>query len=497
MKFKMAVRPKRTWNHDASGQRQSYRQGVGAAQVHKLGCKATAMAAGQLRHGDPLASAALGITRAQRMALAGLLGFLAGLVIIAPQATALFVHHFLWLFFSVSIAFRILMLMLSSRPKTTCTLPPQSDLPVYTILIPLYRETEVLGGLCEAIGALNYPKLKLDVKLLLEADDKQTIQALKGRVLGPEWEILIVPPVGPQTKPKALNVGFARARGELVSIYDAEDRPHPDQLLHAARAFACDATGRLGCVQAPLSYYNADQNWLTHQFALEYAAHFQVLLPAMARLGLPFPLGGTSNHFRCSALRHVGAWDPYNVTEDADLGYRLSANGWHLDAIIPPTREEAVSRPGPWRRQRSRWLKGYMQTLGVHMRRPARQNALAGMLSITMTLGTAVLAALGHASFSILLIISLVLSPWLGSMLSLADYGLAASGFVVGIIMLGVGARRAGFAVTIGDLPGAVLYWSMQSWAMAKALVDIVIRPFHWEKTRHGFCPPPKAKRRP
>jgi glycosyltransferase XagB len=462
-----------------------------AAQIHVLGRNATALAAGALRHKDPLASAALGISRAQRAAIAGILFLVTGLAWIAPYGTALVLHHGLWIFFAASIAFRAFLLVQSSQDEAHFTLPADDELPIYTILVPLYQETEVLAGLCKAIGALNYPKTKLDVKLLLEANDTDTIHAVRNHNLGPEWEILIVPPIGPQTKPKALNAGFARARGTLVTIYDAEDRPHPDQLRHAVRAFAKDAAGKLGCVQAPLGYYNADQNWLTRQFALEYAAHFQVLVPAMARLNLPFPLGGTSNHFRASALRAVGAWDPYNVTEDADLGYRLGANGWRLGTIAPPTREEATAQFGPWQRQRSRWLKGYIQTIGVHMRRPARHHALAGALSMMITLGTAVFAALGHASFSMIMLGFLLLVPWTGALLAPVDYGLALAGLLVGMAMLALGARRAHLAYTPLDLLGAILYWPMQSWAMAMAIVDLIKRPFYWEKTRHGLCPKP------
>ncbi len=489
MRYRGKIRARRTGNDRLPWHLRSDQYRGRSMQFHFLGRKAAALAAGELRHKDPLASAALGISRAQKIALAGALFLIAGLTWVAPVATALALHHALWAFFAASIAFRAFLLMLSSPPTKFAALPKDQDLPLYTLLIPLYKETEVLGDLCKAIEALNYPKARLDIKLLLEADDKDTIRAVRNLQLGPAWEILIVPPIGPQTKPKALNAGFARARGELVTIYDAEDRPHPDQLRHAVRAFAEDAKGNLGCVQAPLGYYNANQNWLTRQFALEYAAHFQVLVPAMARLGLPFPLGGTSNHFRASALRAVGAWDPYNVTEDADLGYRLGANGWRLGTITPPTREEATARLGPWQGQRSRWLKGYIQTIGVHMRRPAPHNALAGALSMMITLGTAVFAALGHASFSMIMLGVLLLAPWTGTLLAPVDYGLALAGLLVGMAMLALGARRAHLAYTTLDLLGAILYWPLQSWAMAKAILDLVKRPFYWEKTRHGLCP--------
>ncbi|PHS27401.1 MAG: glycosyltransferase [Robiginitomaculum sp.] len=492
MNYRGVARNRRAVRDGRSNIRPTYVYARQRAYIHKLSHKAAALAAGQLRHTDPLASAALGISQRQRRAGYAITLMIAGLTMIAPRGTALTLHHSLWVFFACAIAFRVLLLVLSFKnPPGQARLSDDEDLPVYTLLIPLYREANVLPGLCAAIGALNYPKDRLDIKLLLEAEDATTIQAVMAYPLGPHWEVIITPNIGPQTKPKALNAGLERARGTLVSIYDAEDHPHPDQLRHAVAAFANDKKGNLGCVQAPLGYYNADQNWLTKQFALEYAAQFQVLVPAMARLGLPFPLGGTSNHFRAEALHNVGAWDPYNVTEDADLSYRLHAKGWRLGTITPPTLEEATSHIGAWQRQRSRWLKGYVQTIGVHMRRPAPHRALAGAVSMIMTLGIAVLSAFGHASFTILMALALGLSPWLSFGLHGADYALALAGLLVGMGMLGRGAKRAGLSHSWWDIISAILYWPLQSWAMAKAVVDLIKRPFHWEKTTHGLCAPP------
>ncbi len=489
MLFRGKARSRRANARGRADHSRPHYTGVRGAQIHVLSRRAAARAAGALRHADPLATAAIGLTRMQIVALYGLLAMTGGLLCLAPYSMAILVHHALWAFFAASIVFRAVLLTLPAPDYASGAFPAKDDLPVYTVLIPLYQETEVLEVLQNAVDGLHYPTAKLDIKLLLEADDIATIRAVARLPLGPHWEVLIVPDVGPKTKPKALNAGLSRARGAFVTIYDAEDRPHPDQLMHAARAFAADQSGRLGCVQAPLGYYNAAQNWLTQQFALEYAAHFQVLVPAMSRLGLPFPLGGTSNHFRLCALRAVGGWDPYNVTEDADLGYRLNANGWRLGVIAPPTGEEAVSRILPWRRQRSRWLKGYVQTMGVHMRRPAKENALAGAFSMAATLGTAVIAALGHASFMIIMAGLLLLGPRFGPVFPVIDFGLAVAGLLVGISVLAVGAKRAGLAFSFWDLPGAVLYWPLQSWAMAKAIWDLFARPFHWEKTTHGQCP--------
>jgi hypothetical protein len=171
------------------------------------------------------------------------------------------------------------------------------DLPRYTLLCPLYGEERVAGALLSALGRIDYPAAKLDIKLILEAGDEATLSAVRARPLPPTVEVFVLPPGGPRTKPRALMMALPFARGDLVAVYDAEDRPGRGQLREAAETFAA-ADPRLGCLQAPLSIANPDDTWLTRFFAAEYDALFRVLLPAFARFGLPMPLGGTSNHFR-------------------------------------------------------------------------------------------------------------------------------------------------------------------------------------------------------
>jgi len=190
--------------------------------------------------------------------------------------------------------------------------------------------------------------------------------------------IIVVPDGQPRTKPKACNVGLRFAHGEFLVIYDAEDRPAPDQLRRAVAAFRA-APPEMVCLQARLSYWNVDENALTRFFTLEYAHWFDLMLDGLAALRLPIPLGGTSNHFRVQPLRMVGAWDPHNVTEDADLGLRVAAQGMTVSTLASTTLEEACCRPWPWIKQRTRWIKGYMQTALVHTRHPIRFVRAAGL----------------------------------------------------------------------------------------------------------------------
>ena len=242
-------------------------------------------------------------------------------------------------------------------------------LPVFTVLVPLYHEAAVVAELVAAIERLSYPRTKLDVRLLCEADDDETIDAIDALHLPPHFHLVVVPDGEPRTKPKACNYGLAQARGELTVIYDAEDRPDPDQLRRVVAAFV-NGDEHIVCVQCKLNYYNQDQNLLTRWFTTEYSMWFDLFLPGLDSIDAPIPLGGTSNHFVTAQLRELGGWDPYNVTEDADLGIRLSRAGYSTTMIDSTTYEEANPLVTNWIRQRSRWVKGYIQTWLVHMRHP-------------------------------------------------------------------------------------------------------------------------------
>ena len=356
------------------------------------------------------------------------------------------------------------------------------DLPTATIMVALYREAAVLPDLARGLASIDYPTDRVAFKLVLEADDTETIHVARRMALDPRFEIIIVPPGNPRTKPRALNYAVRLCRSELVTIHDAEDRPDPYQLRRAAEAFRV-ADQRLACVQAPLNWYNREETWLTRQFALEYAAHFHALLPLYQRLGWPLPLGGTSNHFRRDALVRVGGWDAWNVTEDADLGLRLHAAGYRCGLIEPKTLEEAPLRLVPWIKQRTRWIKGYAQTIGVlAVRRdtPWRQ-VWPGML----VLGGAVASALLHAPLSLACLIALATraGPEAASLPALA---FMLAGYASAITCAAVAMRRAGLPVRIRDLAGMPAYWLLQTLAAARALRQLLTDPHRWEKTEHG-----------
>tara|TARA_R110000868_G_scaffold120773_4_gene320631 strand:+ start:6628 stop:8037 length:1410 start_codon:yes stop_codon:yes gene_type:complete len=363
---------------------------------------------------------------------------------------------------------------------------PDHALPQASLILALYRESTILPVLVSALEAIDYPAGKLEILFALEADDHETIAAARALALDGKYRIILVPDGGPRTKPRALNFALRHCRGEIVTIHDAEDRPHPRQLRTAAESFAA-AGPDLACLQAPLNWFNRGECWLTRQFALEYAAHFHAMLPLYVRLGWPLPLGGTSNHFRAAALRRAGGWDAWNVTEDADLGFRLHALGYRCDIIAPLTLEEAPTRLWAWTCQRTRWIKGYVQTLAVHTRSAADgRQSLAAVLALGATLGAAIASALMHAPLVLLCLYALATGEisasarWLYAGFLLAGYAVAA-------LTASIGMRRAGLQASLPDLLTMPFYWPLQTFAAGRALYQLVTRPYFWDKTEHGI----------
>jgi cellulose synthase/poly-beta-1,6-N-acetylglucosamine synthase-like glycosyltransferase len=368
------------------------------------------------------------------------------------------------------------------------------DLPIYTVLAPMFHEGAVVRELVENLSALDYPVAKLEVLLLLEEDDEETITAAKSAQMPPLFDIITVPRGQPQTKPKACNVGLFLARGDYLVIYDAEDKPDPDQLKKAIVAFGRGGE-RMVCVQAALNYWNVYENFLTRMFTAEYSFWFDYMLPGLDALRLPIPLGGTSNHFRTDGLRRLGGWDPFNVTEDADLGIRASALGYNVGVINSTTYEEANRKLGNWIRQRSRWVKGYMQTSLVHARNPW---ALVRVAGLRQTLGFALLIAGTPLTFlfvlplTALFVASLVIrDPFFdklypGWVLWVGLFNLlVGNGLMVYVSMMGAFLRRR-YALVIWALLNPV-YWLLHSVASYKALWQLITRPHYWEKTTHGI----------
>lgn len=373
----------------------------------------------------------------------------------------------------------------------TVRLSEHRPMPKVTLLIPLHDEAKMVPGLIRALKRVEYPRERLDVKLLLEVDDTAT--RLAAANLPPWMSVLVVPDGQPRTKPRALNVALDFCDGEIVGILDAEDRPAPDQLTQVATLLA-DAAPETACVQCQLSWFNARENWITRCFQIEYGIWFDVLLRGFQWLGLPVPLGGTSVYFRRRVLEELGGWDAHNVTEDADLGMRLVRRGYRCAVLTSTTEEEANCRVLPWIRQRSRWLKGFMMTWLCHMRAPVRlwrEMGPVGFLGFNVLfLGGAVTylampvfwIALGVTAFTGQSVFGGALNATATAVLG----STLAFGQIVMVLCAGLAMKRRGALDLMLWVPALPFYWTLGAIAAWKAIVEIATAPFYWDKTRHG-----------
>lgn len=366
--------------------------------------------------------------------------------------------------------------------------------PMYTILCPLFKETAVVPQFVAAIKALNYPSDRLQVLFLTEEIDKETRAALYTMQLPPNFEILTVPAGTPQTKPRACNFGLLQAKGQFIVIFDAEDQPEPHQLKKAVLTFANHGP-EVACVQAKLNYYNSRQNLLTRWFTAEYSTWFDIMLPGLQRSGLSLPLGGTSNHFRTEVLCALGGWDAFNVTEDCDLGLRISQYGLKTSVLDSTTYEEATSRFKTWLFQRSRWIKGYMQTYLVHMRHPLRM-LLRGhtrkFLSLQLIVGVWTFVLLVNPVMWALTLCYIVLRPeqlylvlFPGPVLYMGTFCLVFGNFFY-IYIHFLGCLRRKEYTLIKWILLLPLYWVMMSISAYIAFYQLIVKPHYWEKTQHG-----------
>ncbi|MDR3494248.1 MAG: glycosyltransferase family 2 protein [Ancalomicrobiaceae bacterium] len=445
-----------------------------------------------LKLGRPALSAANGGALAHRTAI--LAGVLALTLWLLPRST-------LYAFDLAFLCVGLLRLSAALAPAVREPPPPLEarDLPTYAVLVPLYHEAEIVDDLIKALGRLDYPVDRRRILLIVEADDLDTHMAAVRGASAVQAEVIAVPPSSPRTKPKALRWALNLIETDLVVVYDAEDRPEPDQLRKAAAAFA-HGPADLVCVQAALDIDHAapSENWLARQFALEYRGLFHAVLPWLARNGRFLPLGGTSNHFRRDALVSSGGWDPYNVTEDADIAIRLVRGGGRLGTIDSVTTEEAPLEWPAWHAQRVRWMKGWLGTWIVHMRRPAQLWHDVGPASFwliqLLLLGQIVSALLFPFGLALLafdvsdaLVGGLALTPAVRLFLvaQLIPLAIGIAGAAAAALAT---ARRHGSRVRLSDLVTLPAYWVLLCIATVSALGELLTSPHSWNKTRHGLA---------
>ncbi|MBV8528522.1 MAG: glycosyltransferase [Candidatus Dormibacteraeota bacterium] len=447
----------------------------------------------------PEYSAHMMLSRQQKVALA-IAGVLAvALAIVMRGSFAIAISGAVIVLYAAVVIFRTYVTVRAARSRglvriSSDDLDALTDFPTYTILLPLFKEAGVLPQLLTACRDLDYPPSKLDIKLLLEEDDHTTREVVARTELPANVDVVVVPAEGPRTKPKACKYGLQFARGEYCVIYDAEDIPPPDQLKKALVAFR-SGDPDVGCVQARLDYYNPDQNLITKWFTLEYTMWFRLFLPGLVDLRLPVPLGGSSNHFPTPLLRRLDAWDPNNVTEDADLGMRLHRLGYQTLLMDSTTMEEANSDFVNWMRQRSRWGKGYFVSWLVLMRTPLqvwRAMGWRGTLAMQLILG----GTFGIALLNLFL--WLLTGLWILAHFDFIEYLFPSWIYYTGMLemlfgnffflYLGLWAARTRDSFELNHAALLIpVYWAMTGIAMIKSGVQTVSNPQFWEKTRHGL----------
>ncbi|OOQ59123.1 glycosyltransferase [Mucilaginibacter pedocola] len=450
---------------------------------------------------DPDSSAVVTFSSAQLVFIFILIGVVAVGLVMSFKNTSIILNVIISSFFLVAIIFKLFLALVGSRfelhqavTKEELKLTIDDELPIYTILLPVYKEDKLIKKLIWNLQAIDYPRHKLDVKLLIEEDDDKTLNAVRNLDFPAIFEVLVVPYHMPKTKPKACNYGLHFARGKYLTIYDAEDIPDTDQLKKVVSLFG-KLPSEYICVQSALNYFNRNENFLTRMFTLEYSYWFDYMLPGLDTLDIPIPLGGTSNHFKLQELIDLGAWDPFNVTEDADLGVRAYAKGHKIAIINSTTYEEANNEPFNWIRQRSRWIKGYMQTYLVHMRDPVKlvkKIGWKGFLGFNFFIGATPVIFLVYPLLLTFFICYIIFD--LSSIRTLfPDWVLFMSIFnlmVGNILMIYVNMmavfKRRYYELILFAIANPI-YWLMHSISAYKGLYQLVTNPFYWEKTNHGL----------
>lgn len=403
------------------------------------------------------------------------------------------------LFYFIFMGFKIIIIATSVQTP----LPGASDeqlaalsdeaLPIYTVLLPLRDESEVADQIIKAMRGIDYPTHKLDFIVTVEKFDHATKEALIKAGMPEHWRIIELPDTNPKTKPKALNCAFLEAKGEYLVIYDAEIIPDKDQLKKALCVFAANPS--MAVLQPHLDHYNTNQNMLTRLFTIEFTFHYDMFLPGLARFSLPVPLSGHSAHFKMTALKECGAWDPYNVAEDCEIGMRLYRRGYRSSVFDSVSYEEAASSIDSWIKQRTRWMKGFIQTTIVHLRYPClTKREMGGWLNFLVFLlivpGTVVVNFLNIFMMGLLFAWIFYQPAFIQDLyplpvLYLANLVAIMGGFLF-IYFTMISLYRRGKFALVRWWFFQPLYWALLSYATVRATVQLMTSPHIWEKTEHG-----------
>jgi len=455
----------------------------------------------ELAHKRPDWSASRPMTAVQKITTLLLFAALIGAAWLSPLRTAQGLIAACTLFYVILTAYKFIVIRASVSPSAILRFTPEDiraqeprEWPVFTVLVPMYKEPETVKQMVAALQAMDYPEDRKDVQILLEADDTLTLDAARQLEMPLGFHIRKIPESFPRTKPKACNIGLHLARGKYLVIYDAEDLPEKDQLKKAVMAFEASPE-KVVCVQSRLNYYNSHQNALTRWFTAEYSAWFDLQLPGLAALNAVIPLGGTSNHFKTDILQRLMGWDAYNVTEDCDLGVRLGRAGYATRMLETTTWEEACSSLPFWIKQRTRWLKGYIQTWFVHMRNPFKlfhDLGAVNFLHYHLLIGGVIFSALANPIFWAMALVWILFRPeGISQLFPGPVFAMGACCLFLGNIVFTyvniVGCCKRGRDSLMWWSLLTPVYWMMMSYSGWRAFIQFFRAPFVWEKTQHGL----------
>jgi cellulose synthase/poly-beta-1,6-N-acetylglucosamine synthase-like glycosyltransferase len=477
----------------------------------------------------PVRSTAAAVITTGQLIFFGVLIFLiVAFTIVTPLTVAKIVVALVLVFFAVFVGlFKMGAWWASTRyryPEYTMPDVTDADLPHYTVFVPMYQEAAMIWLMVRGLSELLYPKDKLQVMLLVETRDRDpdTRAAIDDATLPDFIEVVEVPPVKPYGKQRALNYGAHRViqskskrfRNGLCVVYDAEDRPEPTQLLKAAGAFRAyqKIDPDVVCLQARLAFSNQTSSWVSRLMWVEYAIHFEWVLPGLAHLGLVPPLGGTSNHFRFEPLIRVGIsrsrlprdakwtgiWDMYNVTEDADLAGALALHGYKIAMLDSVTYEIATTTVSTLIGQRSRWLKGYIQTALIFMRNPVHTMRHMGVrrwfVYELFLIGTPLSILLSALSWVLTFVYFGTRSPDIEKLfpvllLYLGVLLLVFGNFALFLQHVAAANKREGFSTVKYMVVVLCGLWQMLTvLSLAKAVYELInpAKRHFWDKTVHG-----------
>ena len=355
-------------------------------------------------------------------------------------------------------------------------------LPKYTILIPMFHENKnTIAQSINAIKSLKYPKIRLDVKLVLEEDDNQTREVLN-KVILPKWVTPVwCPYFQPRTKPKACNIATLFAEGEFVVIYDAEDIPDSNQLLLAVQEFKKNKN--IDILQGCLSFYNYSENLLTECFNLEYSVWFRIIMQSFSLFGITIPLGGTTNHIRFNFLKKHSFWDSYNVTEDLELSIVACKYKNKIKFLNSDTKEWCVIDLKSWFKQRTRWLKGYFIATFLYCFDFRVNHNIFSTIFIQVAVGFSALSFLLAPIF--FFSITMITNKFLLLLWIFCSYTYS---FTYVFLYLSICKNKSTIITkqTLISFLVYPLYFTLHSISAWIAFFDLIFRPYYWSKTKHN-----------